>query len=118
MFKKIKRFDIFLAVGILALAGILFLVVRFAKQPGNYVVVTQGKNVYGTYSLAVDGEYEITSFYGHNILTIKDGEAYMSESSCPDHICERMGHISKMGETVICLPNEVFVKITNHKDGD
>ena len=55
--------------------------------------------------------------YYANILVIKDGSAYMEEASCKDHICMNMGHISQVGETIICLPNEVFVKVIN-KDGE
>ena len=42
----------------------------------------------------------------------------MAESTCHDHVCEGMGRISKVGETIICLPNGLFVKVTEGEEGD
>ncbi len=40
-------------------------------------------------------------------------------SECPDHTCERTGWISAVGQTAVCLPNRVMIKITgNAEDGD
>lgn len=64
-------------------------------------------------SLSEDGEYVYKSFYGSNTLVIKDGKAWVSESSCKDHICEDTGKISKVGETIICLPNTLFITVTD-----
>lgn len=33
-------------------------------------------------------------------------------SRCPDHTCERTGWISRVGQTAVCLPNRVMIKIT------
>ncbi|MDO5783505.1 MAG: NusG domain II-containing protein [Eubacteriales bacterium] len=33
-------------------------------------------------------------------------------SECPDHTCERTGWISGVGQTAVCLPNRVMIKIT------
>ena len=111
------KFDFLLGAVLLLAALCLFVVFRNSQKDGGTVEVRQGTDVIGTYSLSEDGEYEITSFYGSNTLVIKDGEAYMSESSCSDHLCEKMGHISKVGETIICLPNEVFVKVISGEEG-
>ena len=111
------KFDIILGTVLLLAALCLFFVLPKTKSEGNYVEVKQGNDVTGTYSLEKDGRYEIKAFYGSNILVIKDGSAYMEEASCKDHICMNMGHISQVGETIICLPNEVFVKVIN-KDGE
>lgn len=118
MFKKVRKFDIILAVAVLAAGALFMFLFQFAKKDGSYVVVRQGKKLVGEYPLSVDGTYEITTFYGRNVLVIKDNEAYMAESDCPDHICERMGHIKNTGETIICLPNEVFITITDRKGGE
>ena len=111
------KFDIILGTVLLLAALCLFFVLPKTKSEGNYVEVKQGNDVTGTYSLEKDGRYEIKTFYGTNVLVIKDGYAYMEEASCSDHICIKMGKISKTGETIICLPNEVFIKVVN-KNGE
>ena len=111
------KFDIILGTVLLATALCLFFVLPGTRHIGDYVEVKQGNDIVGVYPLNKDGRYEIKAFYGSNILVIKDGSAYMEEASCKDHICMNMGHISQVGETIICLPNEVFVKVIN-KDGE
>lgn len=37
-------------------------------------------------------------------------------SECYDHTCERTGWISSVGETAVCLPNRVMIKITGSTD--
>ncbi len=111
------KFDFLLGAVLLLAALCLFVVFKNTKKNGGMVEVKQGNKVIGNYSLSEDGEYEIATFYGSNTLVIKDGQAYMSESSCNDHLCEKMGKISKVGETIICLPNEVFVKVISGEEG-
>ena len=39
-------------------------------------------------------------------------------SQCPDHTCERTGWISRVGQSAVCLPNRVMIKITGiNQDG-
>lgn len=39
-------------------------------------------------------------------------------SECPDHTCERTGWISGVGQTAVCLPNRVMIKITGGSGDD
>ncbi|MDD6234949.1 MAG: NusG domain II-containing protein [Lachnospiraceae bacterium] len=110
------KFDFLLGAVLLIAALCLFVVFKTTRKNGSYVCIKQGKDIVGTYTLDEDSEHEIKSFYGSNTLVIKDGYAYMSESSCKDHLCEKMGKISNAGETIICLPNEVFVEIISTKE--
>lgn len=38
------------------------------------------------------------------------------ESECFDHTCEKTGWISRVGQTAVCLPNRVMIKITGTAD--
>lgn len=107
------KYDVLLCLILVIIALLLMLVINNAKKNGSIVQVKQGRDVVGEYSLSEDGEYEFTTFYGSNTLVIENGSAYVTNASCKDHICENMGRISKTGETIICLPNEFFVKIIN-----
>lgn len=51
--------------------------------------------------------------FDYNVVRISDGEASMTEASCPDKLCEHEGRISKNGETIICLPNRVVLTVTD-----
>lgn len=51
-----------------------------------------------------------------NEITIEGGEIYMSHSNCSDKVCIRQGKIDRLGESVVCLPNRVFVEIKGDKE--
>lgn len=76
---------------------------------------TQGRSA----EIYVDGTLVATVRLDHqeridlNGLTVvvEEGSIHVEDADCPDKICERMGKISKAGETIICLPNRVVIKI-------
>lgn len=112
------KFDLLLGTVLLAAALCLFAVFQNSKKAGGQIEVKQDGKLVGIYSLSENSTYEFSTFYGHNTLVIEDGCAYMTESTCHDHICESMGKISKVGETIICLPNGLFVKVIGGEEGD
>lgn len=48
---------------------------------------------------------------GISVLEIEEGKIRMLASPCPDHICVHQGWISKPGEAIVCVPNEVSVAV-------
>lgn len=59
----------------------------------------------------------IETEYGYNLLEIGDDKVRIIEASCPDKIDVKQGYISKIGETIICLPNKLIIEIKG-MDGD
>ena len=45
------------------------------------------------------------------VLVIKDGKAEMKSAICPDKICVKHRPIDKSGQTIVCLPEKIVVKI-------
>ncbi|MEN2984045.1 MAG: NusG domain II-containing protein [Dictyoglomaceae bacterium] len=39
----------------------------------------------------------------------------MISSPCPDKICIKQGWINKIGETIVCLPNRVVLRLESRK---
>ena len=110
--KKKKRDIIFIGV-LLVVALIAFFVVdKFIKKDGNKVVIkVEGEivkivNLTDTNNIIVNG-YD----GGTNTVVIENGTVYMTEADCPDKICVNTGKISKIGETIVCLPHRVVVEI-------
>lgn len=106
--KKRKRNDILLIILLLIAAGLFFLAQRNSGRSGNQAVVTIDGEAYGSYTLAKE---QIISINGHNTLQIQDGSASITEADCPDKLCVRQGRISRVGESIICLPNQVVITI-------
>ena len=115
-----KKNDKILIGALLGVTIVLLLVMFFARQNtvnGEAVVLIQGTE-YGRYPLAEDAVIELPGTLGNNILTIADGEAWMSEAVCPDKVCMDFGHIHYNTEMIICLPGEIVVLIENGEDSE
>ncbi len=108
------RTDIIVIAALLLLSLGVLLVINLTRVEGAYAEVTVDGHTVGKYSLAESGTYSING--GTNILTIENGYAYMSDSSCPDHTCENTGRVKHVGQTIICLPNRVTVTIVGTSD--
>ncbi|HLR21985.1 MAG TPA: NusG domain II-containing protein [Tissierellaceae bacterium] len=59
----------------------------------------------------------IETEFGYNLVELGDGEVRVIEASCPDQIDVKQGYISKIGETIVCLPNKLVIEIKG-MDGD
>ena len=80
-----------------------------------YVERTVDGEVFGTYGLTEDQTVEIDDT---NRLVIKDGEARMEWADCPDQICVDHRAVSRNGESIICLPNQVVVTVASSEERD
>ena len=52
----------------------------------------------------------MTSKYS-NTITVKDGKIAVTESDCPGEDCENCGWSDSTGRSIVCLPNEVEIRI-------
>ena len=53
-----------------------------------------------------------------NEICINKGQVYMNHSNCTDKVGMRQGKISKIGESIVCLPNRVFIEIKGEEEGE
>ena len=112
--KKSLRADVIVVSAIL-LVALLFLVFTLVlRKPGSVAVVQINGEVAGEYSLSEDGVFVLNG--GTNTLVIEGGEAYLIDSDCPDHTCERTGKIRYVGQTIVCLPNRLSITVEGDAD--
>lgn len=111
-----KKNDWILAACILlaAVAILLFQFVRSDSGAGKVSVTVDGE-IFGTYSLAEDQTVDID---GTNRLVIENGTAEMEWADCPDQICVNHRAVSRNGESIICLPNQVVVTVVSSEESD
>ena len=64
-----------------------------------------------TVFLKENAEYVVNGPLGPEKLIVEDGRARMESAPCPLKICEAMGPIDDPGETILCLPNRISVKV-------
>ena len=110
------KIDLIVIASLLLLSVAVLLIVNLTRTEGGYVEISVDGEVKATYPMSVDGEYVLND--GTNKLTIKDGAAYMTYSSCPDHVCENTGKVRHVGQTIVCLPNKLTVTVKGERTDD
>ena len=112
--KKKIRNDLILIGLILLVAAIGLTVFLLTREKGARVVVNLNGTEYASYSLSDNITVRIPSGESGdrlNVLTVQDGQAWISEADCPDLICAHHKPISHEGETIVCLPNKLVVAV-------
>lgn len=117
-FIKKHRADILLIIGILLLSGAAWLALGQSRGAGGEVVVTIDGIECARLPLSSDIQRLFESENGQNLLIIEDGQAYIKEASCPDHICINQGRICRDGEVIVCLPNRLVVTVEGGESGE
>lgn len=105
---KQRRGDLLLLLGIFVLVAVLALGYGLTRREGAYVAVLQQGTELARYSLAQDRQIPIGE---SNLLVIEGGKAKMLRANCPDQICVEHRPVSKVGQTIVCLPNQIVVKV-------
>ena len=110
-FGLIKRKD-FILFFILLCVGILILLISvLRKTEGNYIVIQQNGVIIEELSLKENGTHVVEDGTYYNKLVIRDGAVYVEDANCRDLICVRHGSISKVNETITCLPHKLIVYV-------
>jgi hypothetical protein len=56
-------------------------------------------------------EIKITYNDGYNIIRVENGRIKIIDADCPDKLCVKTGWITESGQSVICLPHKLIIKI-------
>ena len=116
--KKIRN-DLILLTAVILTAVIALLIWHGTRIGGDCVLVLENGVEKARYPLATDTEVVLTAADGGiNVLVIENGKALVREADCPDGICVGHRPISMAGETIVCLPHKLVVKIAVQSDTD
>ena len=117
---KLKKFsfDIML-ISILVISLISWLVVWgiTANNKNRKAVIIHDDEVIMELDLSVDKEIELYELENGKtleyrmIIIVKDNKIWVEENECPNHDCIKEGKKSKVGDTIICLPNKIIIRI-------
>ena len=111
-----KKTDLALILSVLAIAGFFYALYYFTRAGGTRVDIFIGGELYN--SVALNGqsaEFLIDTGCGFNAVSIFSDEngngVAVSDADCPGRDCVRAGKITKRGQTIICLPHRLLVRI-------
>ena len=113
MEKRRHLIDVIVISSIIFVSVIALILVFVLRKGGSYAAVEVNGEVVGEYSLSQNGTFVLNG--GTNTLVIENGSAYLINSSCPDHTCEKTGKLRFVGQSAICLPNKLSVTIRGEK---
>ena len=114
-----RRGDAVAMIGVVLAALILLVVfLRFSTSGTQSAVCIyqEGKQI-RELTLDQDGEYTVQGKY-LNRVTVRDGRVCVSESDCPGEDCVHSGWISRPGQSIVCLPNRVEIRLEGTKNVD
>ncbi len=106
--------DFIVISAIVLVATISLLFVLLFRKSGDVAVVKVDGETIGEYPLSQNGTFTLNG--GTNTLVIENGAAYLINSRCPNHDCERMGKIKYVGQLIECLPNHLSVTLKGDKN--
>lgn len=112
--------DIIFIAGVILTALLLWGFFAYLnRNAGDTVLVLQDGELIGSYPLREDkteivpwGEKE------YNLLMISEGTAFMSDADCPDRLCVKQNAISRNGESIICLPHKLVIRIVSKEESE
>jgi hypothetical protein len=104
--------DLFPIIMLLAMAAVAFVLMQMGGS-GKYAEVVRDNTVVKRLSLAEDTTY--SPINGVEI-EVKNGKAAFAESDCPDKICVNTGFIGNTGQSAVCLPNRLTLRIVGDSD--
>ena len=106
--KKLYLNDIILNIIIILLCvSIPICLSVFSKDDEKTAVVSYDGNAERVINLSEDFTYQT-----HGVeVTVENGRAYVSNTNCPDRLCMKMKEAQNVGDSIICVPNKVSVRI-------
>lgn len=112
------RFDVLVAAAVAVLAIVLafwFYGGLGRSGPATYIITHQGQEI-------ARGELrqprEITVEGQYHLQIVCDGESIaVTHSDCPTQDCVRTGRATHPGQSIVCLPEQVVIKLVGSGSG-
>ena len=114
--RKYKKDIMILTVLSAASIAIYFILPVFYGSGGDMAGVYVDGELYASYDLLYSQRYRIPVGDEYNEVLIEHGKIRVSSSSCRNQVCVNHAPISKNGESIICLPHKLVIKIENKKE--
>jgi len=84
---------------------------RFHREVGSQVCVEANGIIVAQVDLFENRQVVVAGAIGKTVVKIANGKVRVLSSACPEHICVETGNIDKVGDTIVCVPNRVVVRV-------
>lgn len=105
--KKIR--NDFILIGTILLLACIGLIIYFScsKKENIEVLIYQKNELVYQGDLENNKELEFENVH----IVIKECQVYVSHSNCKDQVCVMQPPIYRAGQSIICLPNQITIKL-------
>ena len=86
---------------------------RYPLSEDRTVVVPAPKQISVDAPAADPDESASAQYDYYNVVIISSSKVSVTEASCKNQVCVKHGAISRPGESIVCLPNRLVVRIEN-----
>ena len=120
---KLKKGDMIIVLILIAAVLAWFGVNKLgeSKDERQIVIETNG-NIYKTVSMEKGMELQDIHIDLENEkyidIVVDENGAYVKDVVCPDKICQKTGLVSRVGQSIVCLPNKVAVYIEGKTESE
>ena len=122
-FMKLKKGDLIIILILVAAVLSWFGVNRLGESKDErQIIIEINGNVYKTIPMSKGMKLQdihIELENGNHIdIVIDENGAYVKDVECPDKVCEKTGLVSRVGQSIVCLPNKVVVYIEGKAESE
>ena len=113
----IKKMDIVIIAVLLIISftpHLIFFKTSQKSSKNNYAIIKVDGKIHKKIDLSKVKKSEKVNLNlpnGKNTLLIKNNNIEMKSANCNDALCVKQGNISKVGQTIICLPHKLIIEI-------
>lgn len=114
--KIFKKMDIVIIVVLIISSFIphfIYSSIGFKNNKDLYATIKVDGEIHNTIDLPTTSEekFIIQTENGTNTILVNNNEINIVHADCKDELCVKQGSISKIGKTLICLPNKLIIEI-------
>lgn len=118
--KFAKKSDIFLIIAILFIFVLLYVILKTINvEPARYAEIYYKTELVKRIDLTEGKDYTFTVEQNPDVVfhVYANGTICFEQSDCPDKVCVKKGILSRTGDTAVCLPNSLILKIVSEDGG-
>ena len=119
IFKKMDIVIIICLIGISFLPHLIFAININKNYDSIHAIVKVDGKVYKEISLSSlkeDDTFTVETSKGNNTISVKDKSISITHADCHDSLCVKQGSISKVGDTIVCLPHKLIIEIKGKEE--
>ena len=89
-----------------------------SEESGSAVEIKIMNRHFATFPLKADTTFTVIGAIGETQISIAKGKVRVLQSDCRQKICVKTGWISRGGQLIVCVPNQVVIAVIGKKEED